>query len=435
MPSPLSLGMRVLTCLSVGLLASTGATAADNFRNIDKYVNAYQQMAAFDGVVLIAEGDDIVWQKAYGKADYRFDIPMSVDTRFRIASLSKQFTQYAIGYLVDSGKIRFSTAIAEFIPDFPSADDMTVQQLIEHRAGVPHTNRLDWMLMTVPMTLDEIIERLAAEPLAFAPGTDRQYSNGGYAVLAKIIELASGMPYDRFIETSVAQGGFPGVGHESAYEVVPMMASRYAPGPKYGERVEAEAYITANRIGGGSLYAPAEDVFRFFRAGIAGRLLGKDSTAALFSLPEDGDTQITGRSPGALAQIYLNANGLTVVTLSSNSAWPAGFNRDIVALYRGEPVELIPFDISAEPPDEKWLGTFTGKFREERFGWNATIQLAPDNLVYSQDAIRTAFVATAAGEFHLPIYDWLCRFEEDGSAFTCRQRDPGADIRFRFLRH
>jgi len=425
----------VIHATAIALCLSCVDAKSDSFGDIEDYIGEYQRMAAFDGVVLIAEGDEIIWQMAFGAASYELDQPMTTAARFRIASLSKQVTQAAIGRLVDAGKLTLQSRLADFLPDFPNARRITIRHLLEHTAGIAHTNRLDWMDMSVAMTLDEIITGLATEDLLFRPGIDSQYSNGGYALLAKVLEVASGTSYGDYVEKAFSLQGYPSLGDEAANESVPNMATRYAPGPVYGERVPAETYITANRIGGGSLYANAEDVFRFFRDSYGGGLLSAETSLSLFEKPADGDITITGRSPGALAQIYLDVeNDLTVVTLSSNSAWPASLNDDVVSLYRGQTVKLLPATRARNtlPPHE--MRTFAGKFRMQQFGWNVTIEADTSGLVFVQDKTRTAFVRTTDNNFHLPIYDWLCRFSAYNTEFECRQRSPDSEARFFFER-
>ncbi len=222
--------------LAIACCTAIAADPDDRLDRIDEYIAAYQEMAAFDGVVLIVEGESIVYELAYGYADYAHELPMSMDTVFRIASLSKQVTQAAIGRLIDQEKLTIAALLSDFLPDFPNGHRITIHQLLNHSAGIAHTNRLEWMDMHVPMTLDEIVEGLATESLLFTPGHDEQYSNGGYALLARVIEVASGMSFDEFIAMEFSQQGFPSISHESANEVVPGMAGRYAPGPVYAEQ-------------------------------------------------------------------------------------------------------------------------------------------------------------------------------------------------------
>jgi len=431
---------RLLALVALQTLAGFSPDAesrADDQRlqQIETYVAEYVDMAAFDGVVLIAEQDSSVWEKGFGSASYENALPMTAETVFRIASLSKQVTKAAIGRLIDQNKLKLDSRLDEFLPEFPNARRITIRQLVEHSAGIAHTNRLDWMDMRKSMTLDAIVANLANERLLFEPGKGYQYSNGGYALLARVIEIASGTSYGDFIAAEFAARGYPSIGHEVAHVAVASMANRYSPGPVYGERVLADTYVTANRIGGGSLYANARDLLHFFRDTYSGALLSTATTAELFPLPEDGDVQITGRSPGALAQVYLDFDErLAVVTLSSNSAWPASFNTDIVSLYRGDEVSLTPFTLDhATLPDVEWMAV-SGDFVADRFGWQVSIVRKDQQFVFVQDQIQTAFARTTDGEFYLPIYDWLCRYGDYGMDFECRQRDPNADIRFNFAR-
>ncbi|HUP20011.1 MAG TPA: serine hydrolase domain-containing protein, partial [Gemmatimonadota bacterium] len=417
------------------LHAQEAARPCGSLEGIDAYVDEYREMAVFDGVVLIAEGDSIVYHCAYGLSDYRFGRPVAPDTRFRIASLSKQFTDVAIGRMVDAGLVSLDSPLVDHLPDFPGAERITLRHLVEHTSGVPHTNDLAWMDTAEPLTLEQIVDGLSREPLAFEPGTDSDYSNGGYALLAAVIEAVSGRSFGRYLDEEFARQGFPSVGHEQPFAVVPKMAHRYAPGPVYGERLEAPVYITANRIGGGSMFADAEDVWRFFRAAYGGDLLAPETRSALFPRPADGDVSITGRSPGALAQVYMHFDsGLSVVTLSSNSGWPGSFNADIVSLYRGEDPALTSFTLDPSPLTESAAARYTGAFDMEQFGWRVRIEASESGLVFLQDDVRTAFARTRSGSLHLPIYDWLCDYEADASGFTCRQRDPDNEFRFVFRR-
>jgi CubicO group peptidase (beta-lactamase class C family) len=206
---PLIPALSLATAFALLACPAAKADIANRLEQIDDYVNAYVDMAAFDGVVLIVDGSDVVYRKAFGQADYGLSVPMSEDSVFRIASLSKQVTQAAIGRLVDRDILALESPLADFLPDFPNAKRISIGQLLAHTAGIAHTNQLAWMDMETPLTLDEIVAGLAGEPLLFSPGTDERYSNGGYALLAKVIEIASGVSFGSFIETEFTDHGFP----------------------------------------------------------------------------------------------------------------------------------------------------------------------------------------------------------------------------------
>ena len=417
------------------LCFATPAAALDDFALTEAYLTSYKDRAAFDGVVLITDGDQIVWQQAFGFSDYSQSLPMTTDSRIRLASLSTQFTQAAIGQLIDDGKLGLQSRLADFLPDFPNARRITIKHLLDHAAGIAHTDQLSWMDMSVAMTLDDIVAGLATEDLDFPPGIDTKHSDGGYALLANIVQLASGVSYGEFIEKTFANSAYPSLGHEKSAEVVPGMTTRYAPGPVYGERVKAETYVSSNKIGAGSLYANAEDVFRFYRDSYAGRILSADTTTLLFDKPESGTVQFAVRAPGTRALISMDfAADVTVVVLSANSAGPAALSEDIVSLYRGEDIALRQFTLAdaALPVDE--LQTYSGKFRAQQFDRIVTIESLRGNLVFIHGNIKTAFAKTTDGEFHLPFYDWLCRFSAYNTEFVCRSRDVNGGTRLLFER-
>lgn len=400
---------------------------------IRDYAQGYEQLGAFQGVILVARGDQIVFHESFGQADYNFQVPMRNDARFRIASLSKQFTQAAIGRLADRGLLRLDDRLSRFLPQFPRADEITIFQLLDGSSGIKDTNTVDWLDMHEPMSLDEIVANLANEPLDFDPGSRNNYSNGAYAVAAAVIEVASGLEFGEFIEREFARGGYPSVGHESPFAVVPNQAQRYAPGPVFGERVQASEYLVANRYGGGSLYADASDVYRFFRDTFRGEDMSQSVYEAIFKMPADGDTLITGRSSGTLAQVYYDINDdLTVVMLSSNTSWPGGFTSDLVEIVRGNTPNLQPIDIDPAPLSAQQLNRLSGDYVPERFRW--TISLRPRNgrLIWQQDELAAAFARMSDGSFYLPLWDWLCRFTDDDAAFTCRPRDPDSSAEFIF---
>ena len=425
--------LAVFSCLlglSVTLLpgcTSPPDLSPDGFEEVRDYAQTYVEWAAFDGVVLIAEGPEIVFLEGFGLADYETEAPVSPDTRFRLASLSKQFTNALLASQIRQGRLSVTSALEECLPDFNRASEISLQQLVDHTAGVPHTNRLEWMDMAEFYELDFIIAKLSETPLDFDPGTDSRYSNGGYAVLAACIEALEGKRFEDVV-TSTFGADYPSIAQASAFEDLADEATRYAPGPSPGERVAAARYVAANRVGGGSLIGNATDVFRMFRSSFRGEGTTADVRDMLFSLPEDGDLLVTGRSPGALAQVYYDRNDdLTVVTLSSNSAWPARFAEDIRDLYRGVDLGIAPLVVATE-----WSPEVVGTYTSPTFGWTVAVDSRDTGLVWNQAGEPTAFVPLDSGAFYLPLWDWVCDLRDDG--LLCRQRTPSQPNEFRFDR-
>jgi CubicO group peptidase (beta-lactamase class C family) len=162
----------------------------------------------FSGAILIARGPDVIWQNAYGMADENFGIANQVTTRFDTGSIAKSFTRVAIAQLLEQGKLHLEDTIGHFLPDYPNPiarDKVTVSELLDMRSGMADffgakfekTPRGDIRVLA------DYLPLFATEPLAFDPGTQRAYSNGGYIVLGLILEKASGETYYDYVQNHI----------------------------------------------------------------------------------------------------------------------------------------------------------------------------------------------------------------------------------------
>ena len=178
--------------LAVSWPLPAGALAPERATQIDAMLSGFEQLAMFNGIVIVDLAGERVFERAYGLADYETKVPITADTRFRIASLSKNMTDAAVAVLVQRGELDLTGTLDRYLPEFPGAAGITLQHLLSHQSGIAHTNRFDWGDGKQSLALDAIVARLQKEPLDFAPGTKRQYSNGGYAVLSKVLQLVTG---------------------------------------------------------------------------------------------------------------------------------------------------------------------------------------------------------------------------------------------------
>ncbi len=156
----------------------------------------------FMGAVLVAKGDRVLFRQVYGEANYEQDRPLKLDSRFRLASISKQFTATAILHLQDEGKLSVSDPVCKWIQPCPKAwESVRISHLLSHTSGIPDLMaRPGWgMRRTTPATLDELTEDSKRFGLQFAPGTKVRYDNAGFNLAAAIVEKASGRPYDAYM--------------------------------------------------------------------------------------------------------------------------------------------------------------------------------------------------------------------------------------------
>ncbi|MBN9464346.1 serine hydrolase domain-containing protein [Brevundimonas sp.] len=157
----------------------------------------------FMGAVLVAKGDKVLFRQVYGKADYEQNRPLTLKSRFRLASISKQFTAAAILHLQDEGRLSVDDPVCKWIQPCPPAwAPIRIHHLLSHTSGIPDLMaRPGWgMRRTTPATLAELTEDSKRFGLQFAPGTKVSYDNAAFNLAAAIVEKASGQPFQAYMQ-------------------------------------------------------------------------------------------------------------------------------------------------------------------------------------------------------------------------------------------
>ncbi|WP_334126075.1 serine hydrolase domain-containing protein [Empedobacter brevis] len=167
---------------------------------LSKYMKAHTEVNGFSGTVLITRKDTVLLREAYGLADYEWNIKNTVDTKFQLASVTKQFTAAAILQLVEKGKLSLDDKLSQFFPDYPNAEKVTIHMLLSHSSGLSLGFK-DLALSTI--SADSAYHEIKKMPYEFSPGTKSEYSNIGYYLLGKIIEKVSGEKYAAFLKKNI----------------------------------------------------------------------------------------------------------------------------------------------------------------------------------------------------------------------------------------
>lgn len=171
---------------------------------LNSYINSflYKNAERFNGTILIAHKEETLYNQSFGKANYNWDIPNTSTTKFRIGSITKIFTAVSILMLVEEEKLQLHDTLDRFIPNFPNGNQIMIKHLLNHTAGVGNiTAQHDFLLQSLqPRTPDELIQWIIACPFESRPGEKFNYSNSGYIILGKIIEVISGMSYEEFLK-------------------------------------------------------------------------------------------------------------------------------------------------------------------------------------------------------------------------------------------
>lgn len=233
----------------------------------------------FNGVVLIARGSDTVLHRGYGLAERSLHVPITSETVFPIASLSKQFTAAAVLRLVADGRLAVHDSLGMLLPGAPADKrGITVHQLLTGTAGLPR----DVTPSGAVIERDSLVRAILAAPLRRTPGAAHEYSNAGYLLLAAIVEYRAAMPFDRYLEeklfvpAGLVSTGFPGPAWSRP--VAHGFGDDYR-GTVTDEPAAKEGWY---RRGAGGLLSTASDLFQWEQALTSGHVLPDSLVRQLF---------------------------------------------------------------------------------------------------------------------------------------------------------
>jgi CubicO group peptidase (beta-lactamase class C family) len=336
------------------------AFAASSTLRQDQIVQYWVDAQQFMGAVLVARGDKILFKKAYGSANLEWNIPNTPTTRFRIASVTKQFTAAAILLLEERGKLKLEDPISKYYADAPDAwSRITLKNLLQHTSGIPDfTQEPDmetWMTQRTAPT--DSVKRVRDKPLQFEPGAEMRYSNTGYVLLGIAIEKASGTSYAAFLKQNIFDPlGMKDSGYDENEPILARRASGYMPGAS--GPVNAKYTDMSLPFAAGGLYSTVEDLLRWERALFGKKVLSESSLEKMIA-PGKNDygfglyvTEKAGRlviyHGGGIAGFnsqlaHYPKDGVTVVALSNLNGFGADTIADqLGAVVHGETVNLPP---------------------------------------------------------------------------------------------
>jgi CubicO group peptidase (beta-lactamase class C family) len=248
---------------------------------LDAYLSGLAQLGDLRGSVLVARGDTVLLSKGYGVADEASGAPNTATTRFRIGSITKQFTAMAILILQEQGKLRVEDSICRYVSDCPQPwRPITLRHLLTHTSGIPnYTDLPDFpALIGTPATLDQLIARFRSLPLEFTPGARWNYSNSGYILLGAVIERVSGQSYSAFLQDHIFT---PLDMRDTSYDVNSPHSPQHATG--YLSTHHQPVYLDMSEFGpAGALASTVEDLYHWDRALIAHQLVSQQTMDAMF---------------------------------------------------------------------------------------------------------------------------------------------------------
>lgn len=283
----------------------------DKARRIDQLVSHYQNLGYFNGAILVADRGKVIYVKGVGEANMASHAPNTPQTKFGIASITKQFTALLILQQIAEGKITLQGKVTDYLPWYrkDTGSRITIEQLLRHTSGLPPDFASPEFNATPEAARryehQEFAERFCQPALAYEPGAKWEYSNCGYNLLGVVLERVTGMSFNDLLhqrildpldmkDSGLDQNDLPQLGGAAGY-------LRHA-GPRYTKG----AFI--DRIHGfssGSMYSTVEDLYKWNQALSSGEFLSKELRDQIFTpgLHEWGYgwfiTKIPADRPGA----------------------------------------------------------------------------------------------------------------------------------------
>ena len=255
--------------LSLSLFVSLHVSCQKSSKAYDGMMQEMFKSDGPGGAALIVKDGIILYRKAFGLANLELGVEMKPEHVFRIGSITKQFTACAILKLAEEGKLDLQDDITKYIEDYPGhGHTITIEHLLTHTSGIKsYTSMEEWTaeVRKKDFTPPELIDFFKSQPMDFVPGEEFRYNNSAYFILGYIIELASGTPYDTYIEENF----FRPLGMDNSYYG---STSRIIHNRAAGYASEEDGYKNADFLSmtqpysAGSLLSTVDDLYRWYRA-------------------------------------------------------------------------------------------------------------------------------------------------------------------------
>jgi CubicO group peptidase (beta-lactamase class C family) len=279
----------LILCALISVASTFGQTdRAKLFEGEDAYIRSEAATHFFRGAILVGIDGKIVFEKAYGPADEEWDVSNSPRTKFRIASLTKQFTAACVLILQERGLLHVQKPIAKYLGDVlpPTWKGVTIHQLLTHTAGIPHPDYSGKQYANIQRTgatPKQLLALVGNQPLDFTPGTKWNYSNTGYILLGMLVEKLSGQSYAEFLRSNIFQPlGMNDSGYDRETDILKRRASGYQ--IKDGHLANTDFIDMSTPFSAGGIYSTVEDMYSWNEAlSESGKLLSADSLKQMFT--------------------------------------------------------------------------------------------------------------------------------------------------------
>jgi len=277
-----------LTLALLVLLFPASRRVVSQTDQVDEYIQVEMKKRKIPGLALVViKNGEVVMMKGYGLANLDHDVPVTPDTAFELASVTKQFTATAIMLLVEEGKVKLDDPIREHLPNSPGQwKEIRVRHLLTHTAGLP-SNENSWKSLYIEggrlnYTTAQLFESATKDPISFEPGERYQYSDVGYFLLGMIIEKASGQRYRDFLtERFFKPLGMKSSSVEDQWAILKGRAAGYT--LRNGQLVNNRRVVQVELPSHYGVYSSVRDLAKWEIALASGKVVKESSLTAMWT--------------------------------------------------------------------------------------------------------------------------------------------------------
>lgn len=390
--------------------------------------------------VLVARDGKVVFQGGFGFADLEQESLVTPETKFRIGSVSKQFTAAAILRLADDGKLALTDKLDKFFPNFPRGDEITLHHLLTHTSGIhSYSSKPEFLRrVTKPITPTDLIAWFRDDKADFAPGAGFLYNNSAYFLAGVIVAKVSGQSLDTFMREAFFRPlGMKDTGIFVNATPPPGIARGYSIAD--GKATSALDWDMSWAGGAGALYSTVGDLFRWNEALFAGKVLKAESFKLMTSpnkLPPsvDGMSYGYGLMMASVSRLPAIGHGgglngwssdllrlpeqrCTVVALANAlppvaGREPSGVTRKIAGKFLEADIKQLPPKVADPSVGNKSYPDFAGRYDYQNAVMTVTVE---DGRLYAQltDQPRLEIFPSAPDEFFWKVTDAQVTFLRD----------------------
>ncbi|MEJ0051450.1 MAG: serine hydrolase domain-containing protein [Methylovirgula sp.] len=393
-----------------------------------KIIAPFVEADLFAGSILVAQNGAPRLRQGFGLANREWNVPHSVTGKFRLGSLTKQFTATAILQLMERGRLALDDKVARHFPNAPAAwADVCLFHLLTHASGIPSYTSLphffaqDGRRDHSPRELIALTETM---PLDFPPGSAFKYNNGGYVILGHVIEHLTGRSYEAYVRENILEPlGLRNTGYEHVEAIIPERVPGYR--LRNGQIENAGFLAMSVPHAAGAIYSTLDDLLAWQRALVAAKPFSPASAALMFKDHGHGYGFGWGIQSQFGRRQFVHAGGINGFSVVVSFYPDDDLFIAILANIQAAPVQKIARDLAAlhfgvtEPMpslvlDAALLADYVGTYRLASGRTLRIMQEGARLFAETGDYAQQELVATDDQTFAARLVDWHLRFAADG---------------------